>query len=180
MPGDQTKCRAQAKHRLDPPHSDGGRTKAKYRKNEVIFRQGDSADAVFYMMDGKCKATVVSETGREAVVAFHEKGDFFGEGCLTGQPRRLGAATAITVSQIIRFDKATMVRAIHQEPNVLRDVHCPSSGLGPSASKQTSSISCSIRVRNVLPGCSCCWRTSARKANRSRSSRRSARRRLRR
>ena len=50
-----------AKHRLDPPHSDGGRTKAKYRKNEVIFRQGDSADAVFYMMDGKCKATVVSE-----------------------------------------------------------------------------------------------------------------------
>ena len=74
MPGDQTKCRAPAKQCLDPPHSDGGRTKAKYRKNEVIFRQGDSADAVFYMMDGKCKATVVSETGREAVVAFHEKG----------------------------------------------------------------------------------------------------------
>ena len=67
-------------------HADGGRTKAKYRKNEIIFRQGDSADAVFYIMDGECKVTVVSEKGKEAVVALHEKGDFFGEGCLNGQP----------------------------------------------------------------------------------------------
>jgi CRP-like cAMP-binding protein len=85
-------------------HADGGRTKAKYRKNEIIFRQGDSADAVFYIMDGKCKITVVSEKGKEAVVALHEKGDFFGEGCLTGQPRRM------------RLDKAAMVRALHDEP----------------------------------------------------------------
>ena len=67
-------------------HADGGRTKAKYRKNEIIFRQGDSADAVFYILGGKCKVTVVSEKGKEAVVAVHEKGDFFGEGCLNGQP----------------------------------------------------------------------------------------------
>ena len=60
-------------------HADGGRTKANYRKNET----GDSADAVFYIMDGQCKVTVVSEKGKEAVVALHEKGDFFGVGCLT-------------------------------------------------------------------------------------------------
>ena len=67
-------------------HADGGRTIAKYRKSEAIFRQGDSADAVFYIMGGKCKVTVVSEQCKEAAVALHEKGDFFGEGCLTGQP----------------------------------------------------------------------------------------------
>ena len=80
----------------------GGRTKAKYRKNEIIFRQGDSADAVFYIIDGECKVTVVSEKGKEAVVALHEKGDFFGEGCLTGQPRRLATATAVTVCELMR------------------------------------------------------------------------------
>ena len=96
--------------------ADGGRTKAKYRKNKIIFRQGDSADAVFYIIDGKCKVTVVSEKGKEAVVALHGKGDFFGEGCLTGQPRRLATVTAITVSEIMRLDRAIMVRALHDEP----------------------------------------------------------------
>src|SRR6476646_11037841 len=80
--------------------ANGGRTKAKYQKNETIFRQGDSADAVFYIIDGECKVTVISEKGKEAVVALHEKGDFFGEGCLTGQPRRLGTVTTITESEI--------------------------------------------------------------------------------
>ena len=96
-------------------HAEGGRTKAKYRKNETVFRQGDSADAVFYIMDGKCNDTVVSEKGKEAVVALHGKGDFFGEGCLTGQPRRLATVTTTTVSEIMRFDKATMVRALHDK-----------------------------------------------------------------
>ena len=97
-------------------HGSGGRTKAKYQKNETIFRQGDSADAVFYIINGECKATLVSEKGKEAVVAFHERGEFFGDGCLTGQPRRLGTVTAITMSEIMRFDKAAMVRALHDEP----------------------------------------------------------------
>ena len=97
-------------------HGDGGRTKAKYQKNETIFRQGDLADAVFYIIDGECKATVVSEKGKEAVVAFHERGDFFGEGCLTSQPRRVGTVTATTGCEIMRFDKAAMVRALHDEP----------------------------------------------------------------
>ena len=97
-------------------HADRGRTKAKYRKNEIIFRQGDSADAVFYIMDGTCKLTVISQHGKEALVALHEKGDFFGEGCLNGHSRRLATVTAITVSKIMRFAKATMVRALHDEP----------------------------------------------------------------
>ena len=97
-------------------HAEGGRTKAKYQMNEIIFRQGDSADAVFYIMDGKCKVTVVSEKGKEAVVALHEKGDFFGEGCLTGHRRRLATVTAIAESEIMRLDKATMVRALHDQP----------------------------------------------------------------
>ena len=100
------------------PHADGGRTKAKYRKNETIFRQGDPADAVFYIIDGECKVTVVSEKGKEAVVALHEKGDFFGEGCLTGQPRRLATVTATTECEIMRFDKAAMVRALHDQPSL--------------------------------------------------------------
>src|SRR4029079_7032334 len=96
--------------------ADGGRTIANYRKNETIFRQGDSADAVFYIMDGAYKVTVVSEKGKEAVVALHEKGDFFGEGCLTGQPPRIATVTAIKESKIMRLDTTTMVRALHDEP----------------------------------------------------------------
>ena len=96
--------------------TDGGRTKAKYRNNEIIFRQGDQADAVFYILDGTCKVTVISEKGKEAVVALHEKGDFFGEGCLNGHRRRLATVTAITECEIVRFDKATMVRELHDQP----------------------------------------------------------------
>lgn len=95
------------------PQADGGRTKAKYRKNETIFHQGDPADAVFYIMDGSCKVTVVSEKGKEAVVALHDKGDFFGEGCLTGRQRRIATVTAITESEIMRFDKACLYRKPH-------------------------------------------------------------------
>jgi CRP-like cAMP-binding protein len=97
-------------------HAGGGRTKAKYGKDEIVFCQGDPADAVFYIIDGKCKVTVVSEKGKEAVVALHEKGDFFGEGCLNGHRRRLATVTAITECEIMRFDKATMVRVLHDEP----------------------------------------------------------------
>ena len=98
--------------------ANGERTKAKYRENEIVFRQGDPADAVFYIIDGTCKATLVSQAGKEAVIALHEKGDFFGEGCLTGQPQRHATVTAITVSKLIRVDKATMVRALHDEPKL--------------------------------------------------------------
>ena len=95
---------------------DGGRSVSKYRKNQSVFLQGDSADSVFYIQEGKVKVTVVSERGKEAVVAIHGKGDFFGEGCLSGQPRRLAAVAAMTESVIMRLDKAAIVRVLHDEP----------------------------------------------------------------
>ena len=94
----------------------GGRTKSKYRKNQTVFSQGDSADAVFYVQEGKVKVTVVSDRGKEAIVAIHGKEDFFGEGCLTGQPRRLATVAAMTESVIMRLDKEAMVRVLHDEP----------------------------------------------------------------
>jgi CRP/FNR family cyclic AMP-dependent transcriptional regulator len=94
----------------------GGRTISKYRENQIIFSQGDPADSVFYVQEGKVKVTVLSEQGKEAVVAIHGKGDFFGEGCLTGQLRRLATVSALAESSIMRLDKATMVRVIHDEP----------------------------------------------------------------
>jgi CRP/FNR family transcriptional regulator, cyclic AMP receptor protein len=93
----------------------GGRTISTYRKGQKVFRQGDSANAVFYLREGKVKVCVISEQGKEAVVALHEKGDFFGEGCLTGQPLRLATVATLTECEIMRLDKATMVRALHDE-----------------------------------------------------------------
>jgi CRP/FNR family transcriptional regulator, cyclic AMP receptor protein len=88
---------------------EGGRTVSNYRKNQTVFSQGDPADSVFYIQDGKVKVTVVSERGKEAVVAIHGKGDFFGEGCLSGQPRRLATAASMTECVIMRLDKAAIV-----------------------------------------------------------------------
>jgi CRP-like cAMP-binding protein len=95
---------------------DGGRTVSAYKKNQTIFSQGDPADAVFYIQEGKVKVTVISDRGREAVVAIHGKRDFFGEGCLTGQPLRLATIVAMTDCSIMRIDKKTMVRVLHDEP----------------------------------------------------------------
>jgi len=96
--------------------ADVGRTISKYRKDEIVFAQGDPADAVFYIRKGECKVTVVSEQGKEAVVAIHGKRDFFGEGCLNGHRRRLATVTAITASEIMRLEKATMVQVLHDQP----------------------------------------------------------------
>jgi CRP/FNR family cyclic AMP-dependent transcriptional regulator len=95
---------------------DGGRTISEYKKNQTVFTQGDAADSVFYVQEGKVKVTVVSDQGKEAVVAIHGKGDFFGEGCLTGQPRRLATVAAIADSVVMRLDKASIIRVLHQEP----------------------------------------------------------------
>jgi CRP/FNR family transcriptional regulator, cyclic AMP receptor protein len=94
-----------------------GRTVSNYRKNEIVFSQGDAANAVYYVQEGKVKVTVVSDQGKEAVVAIHGTGDFFGEGCLTGQPRRLATVTAMAQSLIMRLDKAAIVRVLHDEPS---------------------------------------------------------------
>ena len=95
---------------------DGGRTISKYRKNETIFRQGDPADAVFYIQKGKVKITVISEHGKEAVVALLGPDEFCGEGCLTGQPLRISTATAMTDCEIMRLEKAAIIRVLHEEP----------------------------------------------------------------
>jgi CRP-like cAMP-binding protein len=95
---------------------EGGRSLSNYRKNRKIFTQGDAADSVFYIREGQVKLSVVSELGKEAVVALHGKGDFFGEGCLSGQPLRLATAAAMTDCVIMKLEKATVVRILHEEP----------------------------------------------------------------
>jgi CRP/FNR family transcriptional regulator, cyclic AMP receptor protein len=96
---------------------DGGKTLVKYRKGETVFAQGDPSDGVFYIQSGNCKVSVVSEQGKEAIVALHEKGDFFGEGCLTGQPRRLATVRAMSDLEVMRFDNAAIQRVLHEEPD---------------------------------------------------------------
>jgi CRP/FNR family cyclic AMP-dependent transcriptional regulator len=94
----------------------GGRAVSEYRKDQTVFRQGDPADSVFFIQSGKVKKTVVSEQGKEAVVALLGGGDFFGEGCLAGEARRLSTVSAMTKCVIARISKADITRVIHEEP----------------------------------------------------------------
>jgi CRP/FNR family transcriptional regulator, cyclic AMP receptor protein len=109
-----------AKPAFDPKaflaKANGERTISKYRKNQIVFTQGDLADSVFYIHDGKVKVTVISEQGKEAVVAILGADEFCGEGCLAGQPRRMATATAMTECEIMRLKKEAMVRVLHDEP----------------------------------------------------------------
>jgi CRP-like cAMP-binding protein len=93
-----------------------GKAISKYRKDQVVFSQGQVADAVFYIQQGKIKLTVVSEQGKEAVVAILGPGDFFGEGCLNGHPLRIATTRAIDECVVTRIEKATMIATIHNEP----------------------------------------------------------------
>jgi CRP/FNR family cyclic AMP-dependent transcriptional regulator len=93
-----------------------GRSIGVYRKDQIVISQGDPADAVFYIQSGKVKVTVVSEQGKEAVVAMLGTNDFFGEGCLAGQARRIATVLTMTDSVIVRLEKAAIVRVIHREP----------------------------------------------------------------
>jgi CRP/FNR family cyclic AMP-dependent transcriptional regulator len=95
---------------------DGGRAVSTYQKDQVVFSQGDAADAVFYIQQGKIKITVVSEQGKEAVVAILGTGDFFGEGCLAGQSVRMATVTAIMECEIMRLEKTAIIRVLHKEP----------------------------------------------------------------
>jgi len=93
-----------------------GRSIGTWHKGQIIFSQGDPADAVFYLQKGKVKVTVVSAQGKEAVLAILAADEFFGEGCLAGQPLRLSTAVAITDFVIVRLENAAILRVIHQEP----------------------------------------------------------------
>jgi CRP/FNR family transcriptional regulator, cyclic AMP receptor protein len=88
---------------------------ARYRRGESIFKQGDPCDQVMYIQAGGVKLSVLSKTGREAVVGMLGPGDFFGEGCLAGQPLRMGGATAIAPSTILLVGKQAMVRLLHKQ-----------------------------------------------------------------
>src|SRR3990172_9610483 len=95
---------------------DGGRTISDYRKGQIVYTQGEPANSVFYIQSGKVKKTVVSEQGKEAVVALLGTGDFFGEACLTGQSLRLSTVSAMAECVIVRIIKAEITRVIHEEP----------------------------------------------------------------
>ena len=92
-----------------------GKTIAKFQKDQIVFSQGDVADAVIYIQKGKLKLTVISEQGKEAVIAILGPGHFFGEGCLNGHGLRVATTTAMDECTITRIAKAAMIAALHNE-----------------------------------------------------------------
>jgi CRP/FNR family cyclic AMP-dependent transcriptional regulator len=95
----------------------GGRTISHYRNEQIVYAQGSPADSVFYIQKGNAKVTVLSELGKEAVVAMLGPGDFFGEGCLASQTLRMATVAALTECVIVRMEKANIIRVIHEEPS---------------------------------------------------------------
>jgi CRP/FNR family cyclic AMP-dependent transcriptional regulator len=93
-----------------------GKSVREYRAKQVVFSQGDPADAVFYVQTGKVKLTVLSTHGKQAVIAILEPGTFFGEGCLASQPLRMSTASAMQASAIVRVPKEKMVALLRREP----------------------------------------------------------------
>ena len=93
-----------------------GRSNVTYQRGRPIFRQGDAADAVFYIQKGKVQITVVSEQGKEGVIAMLEPGEFFGEGCLAGQPLHMATASAMAECAIVRVEKDVMIRGLRDVP----------------------------------------------------------------
>ena len=88
---------------------------AEFKRAEVVYAQGDAAKSVMYLQSGGVKLTVVSEVGKEAVVGILGPGDFFGEGCLAGQPIRMGTATSITPSTVLVIEKNEMFKVLHEQ-----------------------------------------------------------------
>jgi CRP/FNR family cyclic AMP-dependent transcriptional regulator len=93
-----------------------GRSVTKYRKNQVIFSQGDRAEAVFYVQKGKVRVSVVSDRGKEATVSILGSDEFFGEGCISDQALRIATVDAMTESVVVCIEKEEMVRLLHEEP----------------------------------------------------------------
>ena len=100
-----------------------GRVVSAFEKGKIVFAQGEAANSVFYIQKGKVKLTVVSEQGKEAVIAMLGAADFFGEGCLTVQPLRMATATAMAECSIMRLEKAVVLQALHKEPAFAELVH---------------------------------------------------------
>ena len=92
------------------------KTIIQYGRDEVVFTQGDASEHVLYVQSGGVKLSVVSKTGKEAVVAMLGPGDFFGEGCLAGQPLRMATASAVVPTTVLRIQKREMIRTLHEQP----------------------------------------------------------------
>ena len=90
----------------------------KYDRGETVFRQGDVGKDVYYVQSGGIKLSVLSRTGKEAVVAMLGPGDFFGEGCMAGQPLRMGSATALTPTVVMLVSKKRMAQLLHEQPTM--------------------------------------------------------------
>jgi CRP/FNR family transcriptional regulator, cyclic AMP receptor protein len=93
----------------------GEKAVIEYSANRNVFRQGDAAESIFYLRRGKVKLSVTSQQGKEAIVALLGAGDFFGEGCLAGQPLRIATAISVTDCTLLRIDKPTMTRMLHEQ-----------------------------------------------------------------
>ena len=94
----------------------GGKPVSTFRKNETVYAQGDPADSIFYIQKGRIKLVVLSDQGKEAVVGILEPGQFFGEGCLNGQPLRISTTTALEECVIAAITENAMLAALHSEP----------------------------------------------------------------
>ena len=156
-----------------------GRAKAEYLAGVVIYAQGDSADAVFHIIHGKVKIAVTSGQGREAVVGLFGEKDFFGEGCLIAQPLRLATATAMTDAELLRIEKAEMIRVLHAEPDFAEvfTAHLLTRNSRVEADLVDHLFN---SAKGAWPAFFSCLRISARKESRSRSPQRSVRKCLRR
>jgi CRP-like cAMP-binding protein len=95
-----------------------GKTVVKYARKKTVFRQGDPADAVYYIESGKVQLAVVSEHGKQAVVGILTAGDFLGEGCLAGQPLHIASAITFAESTVFKIEKQTMIRVLQAEPTL--------------------------------------------------------------
>ena len=93
-----------------------GKTILEYRKDQIVFAQGDVADTVFYIQKGRLKVVVVSEQGKEAVVGILEPGQFFGEGCMNGHSLRIATTTALEACRVTAITKSAMLAVLHSEP----------------------------------------------------------------
>jgi CRP-like cAMP-binding protein len=118
-----------------------GKSRREYVEGETVFSQGDPANAVFYIQTGRIKLTVVSASGKEAVVAMLPEANFFGEGCLAGQPLRMATAGVLKRSIVVRIEKAAMVALLHSRAT--------------SAWKRISSITFSTPAKNASLVCCC-------------------------
>jgi CRP/FNR family transcriptional regulator, cyclic AMP receptor protein len=115
------KLKGKARATFDPKvfltHANGGRTNSRYGANDRVFVQGDPANDIFYIIEGKVKLSVLSKQGKEAVVAILREGDFFGEGCMAGQKVRMATAVAMSDCSIMKLTNATVLITLHEEPS---------------------------------------------------------------